>query len=251
MVQGVTVSKKKKKKIIEERPRGPLILSLETATAVSSVAIFEEGQLLAVQDVHTNKLHAKLITVLVDQILTNLDLRPKDLAGVVVSQGPGSYTGLRVGVSAAKGLAMALQIPLLSVGSLESLAFSVIDIAKAANAWICPLLDARRMEVYCAIFDEHGTAQTEVEARIIEEGAFEEILSERKVVFLGDGAAKCKEILEKNPNAIVLEDRISSAAFSGTPAWSKFQQEDFEDLVTFEPFYLKNFVATLSKKKLL
>lgn len=191
------------------------------------------------------------MTVLVDQLLGNLELKPKDLAAVVVSKGPGSYTGLRVGVSIAKGLVMALQIPLLSVGSLEALASSVLDLAVKLDAWVVPLLDARRMEVYCAVYNEEGIAQKEVEAKIIEEDAFKELLSKRKVIFLGDGAAKCKEILERHPNAIVLENRVSSASQSGNIAWKKFQAEEFEDLVTFEPFYLKNFVATLPKKKLL
>ncbi len=228
-----------------------MLLSIETATDVSSVALFEEGHLVAVQNIYTNRLHAKLITVLIDQLLRNLDLIPGDLAGVVVSQGPGSYTGLRVGVSTAKGLAMAQQIPLLSVGSLESLAFSVADIAKDIGAWICPLLDARRMEVYCAVYDENGLAQTAVEAKIVEADAFGELLSGRKVIFLGDGAAKCKEKLKQHPNSVVLDNRVSSASHSGIAAWKKYQSQDFEDLVTFEPFYLKDFVATLSQKKVL
>ncbi len=244
------MSKKNQKKS-EEKPRGPLILSLDTATEVSSVALFEGEQLVAVQDVYTNKLHAKLITVLIDQLLGNLELTPKDLAAVVVSEGPGSYTGLRVGVSTAKGLAMALNIPLLSVGSLASLAASVTDLAQAIGAKVCPLLDARRMEVYTAVFDQEGRLLEETSAKIIEEDAFAELLTTQKVIFLGDGAAKCKEILEQHPNAIVLHDRISSARHSGVIAWRKFQVQEFEDLVTFEPFYLKNFVATISKKKLL
>lgn len=243
------VSKKKTK--APPPPRGPLLLALETATGVSSVAVFESDRLLAQLDFHADRLHARLMTVLVQQALDNLQIPITEMAAIVVSQGPGSYTGLRVGVSTAKGLAMALDLPLISVGSLEALAHSVTDLARAKDAWICPMIDARRMEVYCALYDAEGKAQTAVEAKIMEEGAFAEELAERKILFVGDGAAKCAPLLETHPHATVLPKRLSSAAWMGKPAWKKFQDQDFEDLVRFEPFYLKNFVATISKKKTL
>ena len=191
------------------------------------------------------------MTVLIEQVLVNLDLKPRDLAAVAISQGPGSYTGLRVGVSVAKGLAMALQIPILSVGSLESLAHSVTDLAQAMDALIIPMLDARRMEVFCGMYGPKGDLQEKVVAKIIEEDAFAELLSRQKVIFVGDGVSKCRDILSRHENAILLDHRLSSAAHSGAIAWQKYQREEFEDLVTFEPFYLKNYVATVSKKKLL
>lgn len=240
--------KKPAKKV--ERERGPVILAMETATGVSSVAAFESGKLLGVNEYHTNKLHARLITVMVDQLLSDLSLKPADLAAIAVSAGPGSYTGLRVGVSTAKGLAMALDKPLLSVGSLETLAQSVTDVARALGACIVPMIDARRMEVYCAVFDENGKEMVPTRAMVVEEGAFAELMQDRKVIFLGDGAAKCEALLASD-QAIFLKNRLSSASAMGKVAWNKFQQEDFEDLVTFEPFYLKDYVATKSKKKLL
>lgn len=233
-----------------EIERGPVILAMETATGVSSVAAFESGKLLGVNEYHANKLHARLITVMVDQLLNDLSLVPADLAAIAISAGPGSYTGLRVGVSAAKGLAMALDKPLLSVGSLETLAQSVTDMAIALDACIVPMIDARRMEVYCAVFDTNGKEIVPTKASIIEEGAFADLLEKQKVIFLGDGAAKCEAILASD-QAIVLKNRLSSASAMGSVAWNKYQQGDFEDLVTFEPFYLKDYVATKSKNKLL
>lgn len=245
------MSTSKKKRPLIEVPRGPLLLALETSTDVSSAAIFEGPNLLGTLDFHANKLHARLMTVLIQQLLENLQLKPKDLAAVAVTQGPGSYTGLRVGTSVAKGMAMALDIPILSVGSLNSLAASVMDIAQTMDAHVIPLLDARRMEVYCGVFNPQAELIDPVQAYIVEESPFASWLDQGKVVFVGDGAAKCKPLLTHNPNAIVLENRLSSAAHMGHHLWQKFQTQDFEDLVTFEPFYLKNFVATISKKKLL
>jgi len=245
------VSKSKRKRPVPPPPRGPLILALETATDVSSAAIFEGPKLLGTLDFHANKLHARLMTVLIQQLLENLQLKASDLAGVGVTQGPGSYTGLRVGTSVAKGMAMALDIPLLSVGSLDSLAASVMDIAESLNARIIPLLDARRMEVYCGVFSSQAEKLEAVQAYVLEEQPFSHWLDQGKVIFVGDGALKSKPLLIKHPNAIVLENRLSSAANMGFQLWKLFQAEQFEDLVTFEPFYLKNFVATISKKKLL
>lgn len=242
----------KKKKIKEAPPREPLILAIESATGVSSVALFEADRLLGVVDLHANRLHAKLVTVLVERLLSDLSVGMSEVAAIAVAAGPGSYTGLRVGVSIAKGLAMALDKPLLSVGSLEALATSVQDMATALDAWICPMIDARRMEVFCAIYDAELMEMQPTEAKIIEEDAFADQLRERRILFVGDGAAKCKAILTaQSSHAIVLEKRLSSAAGMGEIAWKKYLAGDFEDLVTFEPFYLKNFVATKPKNKIL
>ncbi|HEX2900517.1 MAG TPA: tRNA (adenosine(37)-N6)-threonylcarbamoyltransferase complex dimerization subunit type 1 TsaB, partial [Bacteroidia bacterium] len=227
------------------------ILAIETATDVSSVALFEDGNLVSLQENHSNRTHARLVTVMIERLLQDMELKASDLDAVCVARGPGSYTGLRVGVSVAKGLCMALDIPLLSVGSLEALAWSVADIARHLDAWICPMIDARRMEVFCQLHDSQLQAQGEPIALIVEEGAFQEELARQKILFLGDGAAKCGPILSANPNALVLGDRISSAAFMGKAAQAKFISGNHEDLITFEPFYLKEFVATLSRKKIL
>ena len=245
------VSKSKKKKAKVPEPRGPVFLAFETATAASSVALYERDRLLGSVDYRHGKTHARLITVLAGRLLEDLGVERKELSGVFVAKGPGSYTGLRVGVSAAKGLAMALDLPIMSVGSLDALAWTVRDMAQALDATIVPMIDARRMEVYTASYSPDALPLEPPRAQIVEEGAFADLLGKgKKVIFLGDGAEKCREILEAQ-GGMVLGGRLSTAACLGTLVWEKFQQEDFENLVTFEPFYLKDFVATVSKKNLL
>lgn len=243
-------SKKKKHAEKPPEPRGPLLLVLETATGINSVALYEGAQLLGHADYHAGRLHAQLITVSIQQLLDNLSVKPEALSAIAVGRGPGSYTGLRVGVSSAKGLCMALDLPLLSVGSLEILAWSVLDLAAQLGAQIVPMIDARRMEVYCQRFDSHGQPQGNPWAQVVEAGSFAEILADGPTIFLGDGAEKCREILESE-GGIVLGSRLSTASRLGKLIFQKYQAQEFEDLVTFEPFYLKNFVATVSKKKLL
>ena len=244
-----------KKKYLDQshagKPDSVRILAIETGTNVSSVAIFEDGKLLALQENHGNRTHARLITIMIDRLLKDCELEASDLKAVAVSMGPGSYTGLRVGVSAAKGFCMALDLHLISVGSLDGLASGVKDFAQAIDAKVCAMIDARRMEVFCQIFDAHGNAVSAPEAKIIEDDAFQSELDAGKVIFVGDGAEKCREILGKHPNATVLGSRVSSAAALGGIAHRKFLANEFENLITFEPFYLKNFVATISKKKIL
>jgi tRNA threonylcarbamoyladenosine biosynthesis protein TsaB len=244
-----------KKKILPEQAQDAsprtLILAIETATDVSSVALFDAGRLIALRENHASRTHARLATVLIEGMLSDLELKMVDLSAVVVAKGPGSYTGLRVGVSVAKGLCMALDIPLLSVGSLEALAWSVGDFAKALDAHICAMIDARRMEVFAQCFDSQLSALGNPQAEIIEAGAYAEALSTQRMLFVGDGAEKCRGILEAHPNAIVLGNRLSSAAFLGTLAHRQLELGLVEDLMTFEPFYLKEFVATLSTKKVL
>lgn len=229
--------------------REALILAIETATQIGSVAVFEGEKPLGSVDIRKGKSHARLIMPMIEQLLGNLEIKAAELAAIAVSKGPGSYTGLRVGVSTAKGLCMALDKPLLALGSLETLATQVQGLAKELDAWICPMLDARRMEVYCEVFDSHLHSQMPIQAKIMEEDAFEELLADKKVIFVGDGVAKCRDILAKHPTAILLDEALSSAKDMGKELYKLFQEKAFEDLYTFEPFYLKSFVATKSKKK--
>ncbi|WNJ21474.1 tRNA (adenosine(37)-N6)-threonylcarbamoyltransferase complex dimerization subunit type 1 TsaB [Pontibacter sp. G13] len=233
----------------QEVRTGPFILAIETATSIGSVAVMDRDQLLAVMEVRKDRTHAKLIAPMIQTILSDLELSMDQLSAVAVSAGPGSYTGLRVGVSTAKGLCMAQDLPLISVGSLELLASGVQDLAKQLDAWICPMLDARRMEVYAAVFDSEMNPQQEVKPVIMEAGTLDELLADRKIIFVGDGVQKCIPLLKEHPNAILLPKQLSSAADMAMPAWEKFEQKAFEDLVAYEPFYLKSFVATKSKKK--
>jgi tRNA threonylcarbamoyladenosine biosynthesis protein TsaB len=227
------------------------ILAIETATDVSSVALAEDGRLVAIQEIHANRSHARLVTVMTERLLADMDWQAADLSAVCVAKGPGSYTGLRVGVSVAKGFCLALDIPLLSLGSLEALAWSVADVARHLDAWICPMIDARRMEVFTQLFDSNLQPVNAPEALIVGEGAFAEQLEKGRLIFLGDGAAKCRPLLASHPHAVFLEERLSSAASMVGAAHQRFLAGMHEDLITFEPFYLKEFVATLSQKKIL
>lgn len=244
------MSKSKKKKQKPEPPRGPYFLALETATAASSVALYERDRLLGAVDYRHGKTHARLVTVLIGRLLEDLEVDRRELSGILVAKGPGSYTGLRVGVSVAKGLAMALDLPLMSVGSLDALAWTVRDLAQELGVLVIPMIDARRMEVYTATFSPDMKRLDGPKALVVEEGAFSQILTQGRAIFLGDGAEKCREILEAQ-GGMVFGGRLSTASCLGPLIWEKFQQKDFEDLVTFEPFYLKDFVATVSKKNLL
>lgn len=246
-----SVSKSKKKKTKVPEPRGPIFLAFETATAASSVALYEKDRLLGSVDYRHGKTHARLITVLAGRLLEDLEIDRKELSGVFVAKGPGSYTGLRVGVSATKGLAMALDIPIMSAGSLDALAWTVRDIAQQLDATIVPMIDARRMEVYTATFSPDARPLEPPRALIVEEGAYSDLFaSGKKAIFIGDGAEKCRSMLEAQ-GGMVLGSRLSTASCIGPLIWEKFQAKDFEDLVTFEPFYLKDFVATVSKKNIL
>jgi tRNA threonylcarbamoyladenosine biosynthesis protein TsaB len=228
--------------------RGPYILAIETATMIGSIALFAGSQLVGSVEIRRAKSHARLLMPMIEQLLDQLEIAPTQLEAIAVGKGPGSYTGLRVGVSTAKGLCMALDKPLLSFGSLEALAWQVKELATELEAWICPLIDARRMEVYAAFFDAGLDPQSAIKAVILENGVFEEVLAERRVIFLGDGVAKAKELLGASPHAIVLSESLSRASSVGKLLHQKYGQQAFEDLVTFEPFYLKDFVATKSRK---
>lgn len=230
--------------------KGPFVLCIETATNIGAVALFSGEQLIGSIQYKRAKSHARLLTPMIKMLLEDMEVKAEELAGIAVAKGPGSYTGLRVGVSTAKGLCLALNKPLLSLDSLEGLAWQVADLAKSLGAWICPMLDARRMEVYTTLFDEKVESKQEIEAKIIDEDSFQELLAKRKIIFLGDGVAKCQQLLEKSPNAIVLPNIFSSAVSMGKPIYQKLLNNEFEDLLTFEPFYLKDFVATKARDRL-
>ena len=224
------------------------ILLLETSTSTLSVALSADGKVIAERVCTEPRQQASLAAPLVKEVLDDAGLSVADCDAVCVSKGPGSYTGLRVGVSTAKGLCFGAGIPLLSVGTLEILANSVI-LSEAKNLkYIIPMIDARRMEVYTAVFSPEGKPLTEVEAKVIGPDSFAGELAEGPVLFIGDGALKCREVLT-SPNAFFQEaDPLASAmAPLAEAAW---QEKRFEDLAYFEPFYLKDFIATVSKKRL-
>jgi len=187
--------------------------------------------------------HAEKLHVYVDEVLKEAKISTLQLDAIAVSKGPGSYTGLRIGVSAAKGLAFALNIPLVSVSTLEALAHQV----KADSGLIVPMLDARRLEVYSAIFDTQFNSIRAIEAQVLDETSFQSYLSENKVYFIGDGVAKTKALLDNN-NAVFIENKLPSADQMSALSFNKYKKSDTEDVAYFEPYYLKDFVAIKSKK---
>lgn len=218
-----------------------LILQIETATASCSVALARDGKTLAWRELNERNAHASSVTPFIDQVMKEAGLPLSALHAVAVSKGPGSYTGLRIGVSTAKGLCYALDIPLIAINTLTAMANSVRE--KQPGMFYCPMIDARRMEVYTAIYDEQLREVSPVEAKIIDAGSFADILTANKVLFLGDGAAKCEEVLSGQVNAVFLRGFVNSASHMNVLALEKFEAGAFEDVVYFEPYYLKDFIA--------
>ena len=221
------------------------ILLIETSTAVLSVALAENGSVVASRECHQPRLQASLTAPLVKEVLDSKGLAVRDCDAICVGKGPGSYTGLRVGVSTAKGLAFGAGLPLIAIGSLDILAQAAID----GNHTVIPMIDARRMEVYTAVFSPAGEQLSPVEAKIIGPDSFAEYLEKGPVLFIGDGALKCKDVIT-HPNASFRE-AWPLASNMAPLAEKAFNEGRFEDLAYFEPFYLKDFVATVSRKSIL
>lgn len=228
-----------------------LILNIETATNVCSVTLAENGKLLHTIETNEANVHSSKLTVFIAELFRDTTKNMIDLDAVAVSMGPGSYTGLRIGVSVTKGICFALDIPLIAVNTLQSLANSISYFNNGIdkNAWICPMIDARRLEVYAAFFDHENSMMKEVSADIIDEHSYKKILDNREVFFLGNGSEKCKQII-RHSNANFIDDAELSAKFMNNISFRKFLSEEFEDTAYFEPFYLKDFVATVAKKNI-
>ncbi len=219
------------------------ILNIETSTTNCSVALSKDGDVYHIkEDNSAHYSHAERLHVYIDEVLKCAEIRHKDLNAIAVSQGPGSYTGLRIGVSAAKGLCFALGIPLIAISTLQSLAHKV----RAQNGYIIPMLDARRMEVYAAVFDCNFNSIKETSANILEQNSFSEFLEFNPVYFVGNATEKTKTVIT-HPNSIFLTE-LPSAQQMCRLSFNKFQSKDFEDLAYFEPFYLKDFIAIPSRK---
>jgi tRNA threonylcarbamoyladenosine biosynthesis protein TsaB len=215
------------------------ILSLETSTSVCSVALHEDDRLLGLSEIHIEQSHASKLALLVGQVISIAGLEMNQLNAVAISEGPGSYTGLRIGASTAKGLCYALNIPLIAVSPLEVMANQVQN-TNVSAAYLCPMIDARRMEVFCLVVDENLSLRKPVSSLVIEENSFEELLSQKTVLFFGNGADKCESVI-KHPNALFIKGIYPSASQLGVYAYTKYQTKKFEDLIHFEPFYLKEF----------
>jgi len=225
------------------------IILLETSTSLCSAAIAQDGQVLASRS-DDGRNHAALAAPFVKELLDSLNLSVEDCDAVCVGKGPGSYTGLRVGVSTAKGLCFGAGIPLISTGSLDALYWQarLKGLMPEGCKWVVPMIDARRMEVFSTVFSAEGEQVTPVESTIVSEGSFADRLSDGPVLFIGDGAEKCRPVLT-HPNAFFVSC-CPDAAYMAPPAFKALEEKRFEDTAYFEPFYLKEFVATVPRKKL-
>ena len=234
-----------------------LILSIETGTDICSVALANDGELMALRESDEGRDHAKKVALFVDELLRETGVQPSDIDAIAVGKGPGSYTGLRIGVSFAKGMCYALGIPLIAIGSLDALTevaredfeAGILDVEETdwTQAKLCPMVDARRMEVYAQVFNVEGKPESDVVAEVVTEESFNEWRAKGKFVIFGNGAKKCAEVL---PDAII-ESVVPSARGIVRLAEEAFNAGKFEDLAYFEPFYLKDFIVIPSKKKLL
>lgn len=221
------------------------ILLLETATQICSVALEHDGTII--NEIHSDEpnAHSSKLAVFIDKIMKDEFLATHKLDAVCVSSGPGSYTGLRIGVSSAKGLCYALDIPLLSVPTLQNMASLYFAQHPEYNGLVCPMIDARRMECYTAIFGRSGIVK-ETAAEVIEEGIYDEWFEKNQIVFIGDGAEKTRPLLSVNANALYDESFRTSSCGMASLAEYRLQNNETEDVAYFEPFYLKDFVAKKS-----
>lgn len=224
-----------------------MILSIETATRVCSVALHRSGVLIGFQELLLEKSHSTHLAVMIEQLLSNCQVEMGNLEAIAVSKGPGSYTGLRIGVATAKGICYALGIPLIGVNTLIAMAHQLVDVPLGVD-YLCPMIDARRMEVYCTIVNMDFEVESGTNAVVVNEGSFQEWLQQGKVLFFGNGAEKCQPILQGS-NSVFMTGHHPTASSMGPLAAAEFVKGAFEDLGYFEPFYLKEFRTAVPKDK--
>lgn len=226
-------------------------LLIETSTNVCSVVLTIDGKIIFSKINSDGMNHAELLSPYIDEAIKAMNKFVEKPDAVVVSSGPGSYTGLRIGVSTAKGLCYGWNIPLISVNTLSIMYRAAVQIVAAVEeAYFCPMIDARRMEVYCCVYDQSGNQISDVKAEIVTEDSFKNLTEKQKVYFFGNGAAKCMSTIN-HPNAVLVENIVPQAQFMIETAIHKFNKNEFEDVAYFEPFYLKEFQATTPKNKVL
>ena len=219
------------------------ILNIETATTNCSVSLSYEGETLVLKEDYNDKYsHAERLHIYIDEVIKEAKINRKDLKAIAVSKGPGSYTGLRIGVSAAKGLCYALEIPLISIPTLEILAYQT----QLGTGYIIPMLDARRQEVYSSVYNIDMVEIRETQAEIVEEKSFTLYLNENKVHFIGSGVSKTKDIIT-HPNAVFVDNKLPSANEMSKLSYEKYKINDIEDVAYFDPYYLKDFIAIKPK----
>jgi len=232
------------------------ILNIETATPLCSVALAIDGRITAQRETREEKSHAARLTVFIEEILQEQGIQIKDLDAIAIGKGPGSYTGLRIGVSTAKGLCYGAGIPLIAVGTLKIMLNHAKEICKERsialsdeNMLLCPMIDARRMEVFSCLYNVSGEEIESISAKIIDADTYVSYLQTSKIYFFGSGMDKCRQILS-HPNARFLNDIYPYASAMTSLSEEKYQKKQFENLAYFEPFYLKEFIATIPKKGL-
>lgn len=225
-----------------------LILHIETSTTVCSVCLAKEGKLLALKEINNGYAHAENLNKLIEEVYQEVSYQVSETAAVAVSKGPGSYTGLRIGVSTAKGLAYGLSIPVIALDSMNSLLshpeVSTLDAVKV------PMLDAKRMEVYNGVYNQQGEQIRPIQAEVITETSFSEYWGNGVVVLFGPGADKCEALFEQNNHVNVIKEIFPSSSSMVVPAYLAFCEKDFVDTAYFEPYYLKDFIAGKPKKLL-
>ncbi len=217
------------------------------------MALIDNAGLVSLRESNELKSHASLLTVFAEEILKNQGIKASDLDAVAVSKGPGSYTGLRIGVSVAKGIAYGASIPLIGVETTLSMFWGMkqnIPESEINPLLFCPMLDARRMEVYYAIYNSTGEKIKDISAEVVTEDLFTDIPESQRIIFFGDGATKCKDIIN-HKNAIFAEDFRISAAHMHKPVFQAFNEGRYEDVAYFEPLYLKDFITSIPRKNIL
>jgi len=232
-----------------------MILCLETATQVCSVALCTAEGVVSSRHNSDSRSHASLLTVFIGEVLSESGVRINDLEAIAVSKGPGSYTGLRIGVSVAKGLSYRAGIPLIGIETLQVMYYGMKNADHNINTGsgdiiYCPMIDARRMEVYYCLFDKDGNRLNKITAEIIGENSFSGIAGDKQMVFFGNGAMKCEGII-KRTNSLFYPGFEISAEFMRKPAYDAFTKQQFEDVAYFEPYYLKDFITTTQRKNVL
>jgi len=232
-----------------------MVICIETATNLCSVALCSSAGIVSLKESTDLKSHASKLTVFIDEVLKEKGIRAQELEAVAVGKGPGSYTGLRIGVSVAKGIAFAASIPLIGIGTTLSMFWGMLQRIEEINSdrentLLCPMIDARRMEVYNAIYDSQGKTEKEVSADIITEDSFAEIPEYKKIIFFGNGAVKCKQVI-KRKNVYFADDFRISASHMQKPVYQAIASQEFENVAYFEPFYLKDFITTIPRKNIL
>ena len=232
-----------------------MIICIETATNLCSVALCDSAGILSLKESNDLKSHASMLTLFIGEIFKETGVSASELDAVAVSKGPGSYTGLRIGVSVAKGIAYAASIPLIGIETMHSMFIGMSEKLKKegrpdADTIFCPMLDARRMEVYYALYNASGTRIKDISAEIITGESFMSLPESNRIIFFGSGASKCREIIKRSGCEFV-EDFAMSASHMHIPAFRAFESKQFEDVAYFEPFYLKDFITTTQRKNIL